>query len=730
MSFSKLHPLVSLRPVLFFLLILALNPLTAQTPSWNWALNAGNNGHDTGIKLLCDPAGNVISLGSFQGGSLQLGSLSLPNLLTNGGDPRYLAKHDAAGNIVWANTFPDEVASIRDMSLDAQGNVYLIGEFTQTLTLGGHSISNPQFGNKPFVVKYNTSGQVIWLKQKGGDGNYALRVSMLWKLGIWDETHLVTLGLSINDTIDGQRLSANWLAKMDTAGNFSSFIRLDSLGLYGNPNGQLDFISINADKQQNTYISGNYYGVVPFDPATWTLDTIPGNNREMFLAKFDRNFQFVWSKMSHVSLNTGYGSGMLLSAGVTIDPQGNVFQIGNFNGDTLAFDAAHKRAYARPGPFTASKGNFLVKYRPDGSIAWDSVFRYFDPFLVNFTSICSDKTGKVYCGGSYSGPLGFSGMTPVYAGSSKSLFVAKFAQNGSAHWFRYSTLPGKVSLTGLGEDGRGNVYATGGFSQGNMALGNQTLTMTPAASSNAFAGDLFIARIGNCSTMTAPALSPNTSQHLCNNDSLLLTSSPALHYTWSTGDTLSSISVKHAGTYLVYGSDNLGCYAASPSVTITTGLANSSVTASGSTLAAQQATGLYQWLDCSQAYQAIPTATTQVFHPAQSGSYALAISQNGCRDTSACFTVTLSPVSVAAHPNASAIRFFPNPNRGQFFVEFPETGKPGQLLIADVLGKIVFEKTIEAGTSLHDAGKLADGVYQLILICDGRRSAQKMVIQR
>jgi hypothetical protein len=50
----------------------------------------------------------------------------------------------------------------------------------------------------------------------------------------------------------------------------------------------------------------------------------------------------------------------------------------------------------------------------------------------------------------------------------------------------------------------------------------------------------------------------------------------------------------------------------------------------------------YSWLDCDASYSVIATGNSS-FAPAQSGYYAVAITQNGCADTSACVSIQVIP---------------------------------------------------------------------------------------
>ncbi len=58
------------------------------------------------------------------------------------------------------------------------------------------------------------------------------------------------------------------------------------------------------------------------------------------------------------------------------------------------------------------------------------------------------------------------------------------------------------------------------------------------------------------------------------------------------------------------------------------------------------ATGVsYQWVNCDSNYSIIAEQTLQEFHPTETGSYAVIISDGICSDTSECFTLVFTGVS-------------------------------------------------------------------------------------
>lgn len=76
----------------------------------------------------------------------------------------------------------------------------------------------------------------------------------------------------------------------------------------------------------------------------------------------------------------------------------------------------------------------------------------------------------------------------------------------------------------------------------------------------------------------------------------------------------------------------------------------------------------FQWLRCDQNFAPIAGANSASYQALANGQYAVAITEQGCTDTSACFTV--STVSVETEVSSS-FRLFPNPATEQLFIDWP-----------------------------------------------------------
>ena len=113
----------------------------------------------------------------------------------------------------------------------------------------------------------------------------------------------------------------------------------------------------------------------------------------------------------------------------------------------------------------------------------------------------------------------------------------------------------------------------------------------------------------------------------------------------------------------------------------------------------------YQWLDCNNGNAPIPGAINQLFIPANSGTYAVEISNDTCVVTSACITLTVG-ISEADLPS---IKIYPNPVNT--LLTLKSNSNPKAYQIYDTSGRLVLNGLMNSTTTQVDVAKLQRGFY-------------------
>jgi hypothetical protein len=178
---------------------------------------------------------------------------------------------------------------------------------------------------------------------------------------------------------------------------------------------------------------------------------------------------------------------------------------------------------------------------------------------------------------------------------------------------------------------------------------------------------------------------------------------------WTTGGTYSDTIANH-----------LGCDSI---ITIDLTIYNIDVTVTqdANELMANNPIEFFQWLDCDDGYAEIPGETEQLFIASENGNYAVEISQDGCVDTSACYTVT--HVGVNAQTFENGIKLYPNPNKGDFMLQLASPAS-GVVNTRNFLGQIVGTQKFYEVTTIPLTIEGKTGCYFVEIITDKQQTAQ------
>ena len=151
------------------IIIYLLLPLysLAQPSEWEWAAAGSGPQQERGYDIVSDNYGNVYVVGTFEA-SFTLGSEF--NQSQGNGDI-FIAKFNAQGETVWirseGGTGLDEGFSI---AIDGNNDLYISGSFSGTISVGNTSYT-AEGGSDILLMKYDSAGNTIWAKTWGGLNN-------------------------------------------------------------------------------------------------------------------------------------------------------------------------------------------------------------------------------------------------------------------------------------------------------------------------------------------------------------------------------------------------------------------------------------------------------------------------------------------------------------------------------------------------------------------------------
>ena len=227
-----------------------------------------------------------------------------------------------------------------------------------------------------------------------------------------------------------------------------------------------------------------------------------------------------------------------------------------------------------------------------------------------------------------------------------------------------------------------NVLPVLSSSNNSTICANESLTINGTIyNASNYTGTEVFTNIGpyNCdSTVTIslnvlPVLSSSNNSTICANESLTI------------NGTIYNAS-NFTGTEVF---TNIGPYSCDSTVTISLNVLpaiDTSITVLGLTLSSNQNGGAYQWIDCDVG-SFISGETNQIFIVDSDGNYAVQIDNNGCIDTSACYSIVT--IGLLENELSDELKMYPNPTSGQITIEFSKSQDEIIIEVENELGQLV-----------------------------------------
>lgn len=483
----NIHPL---KWALFFLLSMFVrSEVKGSAYSWTWAKSSvgAGAGNKTGNSVCADGTGNVYVTGYFSTSTITFGGITLTNSTGPGNLDIFVVKYDIFGNVLWARSFggaSDDAAE--SIVVDKAGDVYITGYFfSPSVTFGSailisHGPTTGLLQGQEFLVKFNSSGSVVWAKttslsydtEAGGTSLSTDGEGYIYEAGyFWSATLTIGPYVLVNSGPPGIT-NDMFIAKYDNTG---AVVWAKSAG------GTMNDIcySVSADRSGGVFLTGK------FSSPVLHLGAISVSNKgeqDAFVVKYDKvSGNEIWGK------GIG-GTNIEIGEGVFADTLGNVYVTGLFYSPTLISGPD-----TLTNPDTSSSALFLCKYNSTGDELWSKTITGKG---AAGKAILGDKAGSIFLLGLYSDTaiVGADTMLTSYNVNgigNYHLFVANYDSAGNA----LSSVSAGGSRNDYGNslvaDNAGNIYITGSFTSPAIAFGATTLTNTTTGLS----GDMFVAKL-------------------------------------------------------------------------------------------------------------------------------------------------------------------------------------------------------------------------------------------
>ncbi|MCC7374855.1 MAG: SBBP repeat-containing protein [Verrucomicrobiales bacterium] len=480
-----------------FTLLVALgflfSPLfaSAQTPSFRWVQTLGGSAETRLDFLKVDSDGNRYAVGTFSG-RFSSGS----EIFDSVGDQSnvFIAKTGSGGQTLWARKIvPSDYFSVQDVLVDGNGGLVLTGYFEGRAAFD-LSVLNSRGAGDIFLVRYDPTGNVAWVRQAGG---VALDVGSAL---LTDSSHDVYLtgwiGMNPSISMDpmpsiaifGGGLGGGPLVTLPTVLNTGFLAKFDLTGslvwakpVPGGESTLLNFVHGSSEKTIVGELGANSVQVpfddkglkpaLPFAPISGTPDS------EHALLSYEQR--------PIASVGTLAFGGKIAIGPVQLETSASSWwfmgQDAVFGRSSLTGEITFARKTDRPYTVTSDDaGNFYIYSRIEEG---DGRLAKLDPISGNdlwsletrratVRAVTPLPDGSLLVGGHGSGTLGLGSFTINTDGNSV-VFIARISASPTIDWVRNGGgAIAHASAESVAVDAAGNRFVAGWFRGESSFSGN------------------------------------------------------------------------------------------------------------------------------------------------------------------------------------------------------------------------------------------------------------------
>lgn len=661
---------------------------------WAKAFNGNLPDYITPKTVVIDGNNDILLSGTFNGtfdfdASASTSSLSS----TNQSDDIYVTKLNSTGNLVWAKVLGNSnYESVSGVAKDAQNNLYLCGNFFDTLDANpGAAINNIITTNNGgiLVLKLNSNGDYVWAKKMDGIGyTYSEHMTMnpqqhLYITGYFDQTTDFDPGMST------QNLTSNgdydvFVSKLDSSGNFLTAKRVGGINADG-------AFKVQANATGSIYTLGLFASTVDFDPGVGVSNmTANSSDYDQFCTKWNvcnpsitnlsayhcnsytlNGQTYTASGMYSQLFQNANGCDSIVNLNLTIGSTNTTINHTECSGGSFVFNG---QTYTTPGTYTQFYTN---------AAGCDSNYIINLSFGTPSTYSFSDVACDVYFFGNQ---ILFSTgtYTQVFTNASgcDSTVTLNLTVNTSTYNYSFISNCGPYVFNGI-------THSTDGYYS------------------------YFFVSANGCDSVVEFDL------EIKQNTSSTQNVSACGSYTFN-GQTYTT-----SGTYTDTLVNTVGCDSV-VTLNLTLTNVNLNVTQSGATLtSAATSPSTYQWINCAT-NTPINGATSQSYTATANGSYAVIVTLGSCSDTSACRPVTGIGINEANSTNSLSV--YPNPAKDKITVDLPLTTSIKKVEVRTLAGQVMYSTQLASSSRLEIAIQdWAKGMYFLVMESDSQRYVSKFV---
>jgi len=452
--------------ILLSLMLLSFSVLSAQTPYWQWAKQAGAEFADEGRGIFVDANGNTYVSGYFSG-TVVFGSQTL---MSSGDTDIFISKIDVSGNWLWtAQAGGPSADQGHGINVDAIGNVYVCGDFQSTALFGTTQLISSG-STDMFVGKLDSSGNWLWANKGGGTG-YDWST---YQLGLDQSNNIYVTGAFAGSatfgatTLTAVGTSEIYVASLDSDGAWRWSVQSTGSG------GSYEYgCAIATASDGTTYITGGFTNTVTFGLSVLSTFATP----DIYVAKLNSSGAWQWAVQA--GDNTYFPD---FGQAVGIDALGNAIIGGYFMG-TATFGTITLTSPGNP-----NYDIFVAKIDDSGNWQWATMAGCAGTGNDLVDALDVDADGNAYVTGYFTTPAYFGDNITLTGWANNDIFCAKIDNNGDWVWAQKAGGYYHDSGYAVSLDPNDNCILTGSFND--VAYFGDDITFTSSGETDIFVGKL------------------------------------------------------------------------------------------------------------------------------------------------------------------------------------------------------------------------------------------------
>ncbi len=658
-----------------------------------WVKSIGAAKSDNGYYICVDKNGNSYSVGIF-GGTVDFDpGVSTHNITSQSNSDNYILKLDSVGGFVWVKVFNSATQGLiyyKAIDIDSSSNICISGSFYGKVEFNPASSSSSSKSNgdhDAFVTVFDSNGNFKWVKKWGGPlYEYATSImdeaGNIYSYGRFQDKVDFDPGIG-KASLTAIRNLDMYISKLNMNGKFEWVKRMDNPAFITNSY----TYHIATDKYHNIYGIGFFSDTLDSNPDTGSYYLYSqGNYNNAFIQKFSQCFP-TFSSMSATQCSsfTLYGK-LYYTSGIYSDTIVNAAGCDSIvtlnltiNNTKFSFSDTSCNTYIYSGDTLTNSGIYydtLVNSKGCDSIVVLNLIVKKSSFKTISTKSCDSYI--------------FMGDTLTTSGT------------------YYDTLINYVGCDSI-------VILK-------LTVNNSIINNIQRSSCYSY--------IFNFKVLTQSGIYIDTLKTKAGCDSIVILDLSIHH------NTANTVYINSCKNYLYNGTlytksgvyyDSLLTFAGCDSI-VTLVLyirnVNTIVTQNGPALTATAFGVAYQWLDCNNGYTAIPNEINQTYTAKVNGDYAVAIAQNQCTDTSACYNVSNLGLTTATKD----FNIFPNPTNGRVIIESSIYLLNAKVNVYNITGQLIYQRTWCGTSIIFDIAEYAKGMYYFEII-QGTQIMRRKVIK-